>query len=122
MLARALIVGVAVGIVIVGAHLGRIRERRRAALTLLDVDGLEGRVLFFTDAACRRCDVVRGRLESIDAVFEEIAFGHEPDLQRSVGVTAVPLLVVRDNSGAIVDRVAGVASVRRIRRALSLAG
>lgn len=78
-------------------------------------------MLLFTDAACRRCDLVRDRLVTLAAGFTEIAFNHEPDLHRAIGVTGVPLLVVRDGSGRIVDRVAGVASVRRIRLALSLA-
>ena len=116
---RVVIVAVAVGIVLGGAWLGRNRQRRHVTRSPLRLDGIEGRVLFFTDVACRRCDLVRDRLETLEAVFSEIAFNHEPDLHRAIGVTGVPLLVVRDGFGTVVDRVAGVASVRRIRRALS---
>lgn len=121
-LARALLTAAALGVVLGVAYLGRRRERRAAAITQLRLDGVQGRMLFFTDAACKRCDLVRDRLESLGATFVEIAYNHEPDLQRAIGVTGVPLLIVRDGAGTIVDRIAGAASVRRIRRALSQAG
>ena len=117
-LARLLLTAAAVGVVGAVAYLGRRRERRSASVARLRLDGVQGRVLFFTDSACKRCDVVRHRLESLGAAFREIAYNHEPELQQAIGVTGVPLLVVRDRAGTIVDRVAGVASVGRIRRAL----
>ncbi len=116
---RAVVTIAGVGVVLLVAYLGRRRERRDAAGTPLRLDGIQGRVLFFTDAACARCDLVRDRLDSLGAAFAEIAYNHEPDLHLAIGVTGVPLLVVRDGAGAVVDRVAGVASERRIRRALS---
>ncbi len=109
----------AVGVVLGVAHLGHRRERRNAMTSQLRLDDVEGSVLFFSDAACRRCDVMRDRLESIGADFVEIAFNHEPDLQRAIGVTGVPLLVIRDQSGTIVGRIAGVASAKRIGRLLA---
>ena len=116
---RVAIIVVAVGIVLGGAWLGRHHQRRHVTRSPLKLDEVEGRVLFFTDVACRRCDLVRHRLVALNAVFSEIAFNHEPDLHRAIGVTGVPLLVVRDDSGLITHQIAGVASVRRIRRALS---
>ena len=116
---RVALVVVAVGIVLGGAWLGRNHQRRHVTRSPLRLDEVEGRVLFFTDVACRRCDLVRDRLVALNAAFSEIAFNHQPDLHRAIGVTGVPLLVVRDDSGAIAYRIAGVASVRRIRRALS---
>jgi len=109
----------AVGVVLGVAHLGHRRERRNATTSQLRLDDVEGSVLFFSDAACRRCDVMRDRLESIGADFVEIAFNHEPDLQTAIGVTGVPLLVIRDQSGTIVRRIAGVASAKRIGRLLA---
>ncbi len=111
---------VAVAVVVPGvAYLWRLRERHNAFVTRLRLDGIEGLVLFFTDAACKRCDLVRQRLESLGASFIEIAYNREPDLHRTIGVTGVPLLVVRDDTGAVLERVAGLASERRIRRALA---
>lgn len=115
----AVLTAVAVGVVLGVAHLGHRRERRNAMTSQLRLDDVEGAVLFFSDVACKRCDLVRDRLESIGADFVEIAFNHEPDLQRAVGVTGVPLLVIRDDTGTIVERIAGVASARRIGRALA---
>lgn len=109
----------AVGVIFLVARLGHGRERRNATTSQLRLDDVEGSVLFFSDAACRRCDLVRDRLESIGADFVEIAFNHEPDLQRAIGVTGVPLLVIRDEGGTIVGRIAGVASAKRIGRVLA---
>ncbi len=117
----AVLTSAAVGVVLGVAHLGRRRERRDAMTSPLRLDDIEGAVLFFSDVACKRCDLVRARLESVGADFVEVAFNHEPDLQRAVGVTGVPLLVIRDDTGAIVERIAGVASARRIARALARA-
>ena len=119
-LVRALAAVVAVGVVLGVGYLGRRRERRAAMATRLRLDGIKERVLFFTDSACKRCDLVRGRLESFGAAFAEISYDHEPELHRMIGVTGVPLLVVRNDAGTIVDRIAGVASVRRLRRALGV--
>ena len=115
----AILTVLAVGVVLGVSYLGHRRERRTAMTSQLRLDDIEGAVVFFSDAACKRCDLVRDRLDSIGADFVEIAFNHEPDLQREVGVTGVPLLVIRDDSGAIVGRIAGVASARRIRRVLA---
>jgi len=119
---RALVAVAAVSIVIWVAFWGNRRERHAAVAAPLQLDGIEARVLFFTDVACRRCDLVRARLESLGTVFAEIAYNHEPDLHRTIGVTGVPLLVVRDGAGVVVDRVAGLASARRLRRALAHLG
>lgn len=118
-MAPVILTGAAVGVVLGVAYLGHRRQRRTAMTTQLRLDGVEGAVLFFSDVACRRCDLVRDRLESIGVDFVEIAFNHEPELQRAIGVVGVPLLVIRDDSGTIVGRMAGVPSARRIGRALA---
>ena len=112
---------VLVALAIVAIGLGatavvRIRERRRAALAPLDLTGVSGRVLLFTDSACRRCDAARLALESAGVEFREIAYQHEPDLMRRVGVTGVPLIVGRRVDGAEVGRIAGKPGERAIKR------
>lgn len=118
----ALITLAAVAVVASVAFLGRRRGRRKAEKAPLELDSLVGLVLFFSDVACTRCDLMRRRLEKLEVNFVEIAHNHEPGLLDRIGVTGVPLLVIRDKSGVIVDRVAGAASVWRIRRALARSG
>jgi predicted DsbA family dithiol-disulfide isomerase len=94
------------------------RDRRRAVRAPLDLGGVDGRVLFFSDAACTRCDIVRSHLEALGATFTEIAYDREPDAHRRIGITAVPLVVVRDESGAEVRRFAGVMPKARLALAI----
>lgn len=116
-LARALLVVAVVALALLTGWLGRRIARRRAEDVPLDLTGLGGRVLFFTDSACRRCRVVRGRLDELGAEYTEIRHDQEPETHRRVGVTGVPLIVVRDAES--VTKLAGVVSRRRLARALA---
>lgn len=115
---RLLLIGGALAIAVGLAHLARGRERRRAASAPLNLAGIDGRVVFFSDAVCARCDIVRVHLEALGADFTEIAYDEHPDLHRQVGVTGVPLVVIRDEAGAEVRRFAGVAPKARLAAAL----
>jgi len=97
-------------------------ERRRAVTSALVIDGIDGRILFFSDAACVRCDEARAVLESVGEPFTEVAYDSEPDRLRAAGVKAVPLVVVRRTDGAEVGRIAGKVSTSRLRRLLRAAG
>jgi predicted DsbA family dithiol-disulfide isomerase len=107
-LAAAVMVALAV------AWWARRRDRRGAIRARLDLTGIEGRVVFFSDATCARCDVVRARLEAIGVPFTEIGYDRDPEVHRQVGVTAVPLVVVRDATGAEERRFAGVVPRARL--------
>lgn len=96
----------------------RTAERRRAGRAPLDLQGIDGRVVFFSDATCTRCDIVRVHLESLGAEFVEIAYDRDPETHRRVGVTGVPLLVIRDADGREVRRFAGVMPKARLALAL----
>lgn len=115
---RLLVVGGAAAVALGVALFAKRAERRRARRAPLDLSGIEGRVLFFTDAACRRCDVMRRRLEEAGAPFTEVRYDREPELHRRVGITGVPLVVVRDEEGNETARLAGVVSRRRLNRAV----
>lgn len=119
---KGTLVAGAVLVVAAAAYLGHRRERHAAGSAPLSLHGVGGSVLFFTDAACKRCDVMRDRLLTLGAAFDEIAYDREPEVHSRVGVIGVPLLVVRDNAGRVVDRAAGVVSLRRLARLLSHAG
>jgi hypothetical protein len=93
----------------------------RAVPSRIDLSGLPGSILLFTEGSCLSCDRVRKMLEGAGAAFDEIAYESEPGLHRSAGVTAVPLLVVRDGTGAVAGVAAGVPSRRKLRRLLTAA-
>lgn len=99
---------------------GRWWQRRRAGRTRLDLRGVEGRVLFFSDTACARCDAVRDLLTELDVAFEEIAHGE--GRLAEIGVDAVPLVVVRDAAGSVTAQIGGVPRLSRLRRALRSGG
>jgi len=99
------------GLVALWAHR---RERRRAVRAPLDLTGVDGRVVFFSDAACTRCDIVRSHFEALSAEFVEIAYDRDPEAHRRIGVTGVPLVVIRDDEGAEVRRLAGVMPKARL--------
>lgn len=108
----------ALAIAVAVAFAAHRRERRRAIRARLDLDGVDGRVIFFSDVTCTRCDIVRSHLEALDAEFTEIAYDREPEVHRRVGVTGVPLVVIRDSAGAEVRRFAGVMPKARLAFAL----
>ena len=114
LLAAAAAIAVAL-MVAVWAHRG---ERRRAVRARLDLAGIDARVVFFSDVTCARCDIVRSHLEALDAEFTEIAYDREHEVHRRVGVTGVPLVVIRDATGAEVRRFAGAMTKARLALAL----
>lgn len=97
----------------------RAAERRRAAAGPLDLSGIAGRLILFTAAGCRRCAQARAALAGAGVEFVEVAFDRDPDRVQAVGVTAVPLLVGRDSTGAEVGRIAGRIGRRSLARLLS---
>jgi hypothetical protein len=61
-------------------------------------------------------------LEEAGVVAEEVVFDDDPQVWVRIGVEAVPLVVIRDRSGIVVESIAGVPSRRRLERALRRAG
>jgi len=112
-LAAAFVVAVVGTAVVAGAT-----RRRRAGVSPLELDGLGDGVLFFSDAACVRCDAVRAELDRWGGPYSEHRYDEEPEIHRGAGVIAVPLVVVRDEAGREVARFVGGGSVRRLRRLL----
>ncbi|HSM01195.1 MAG TPA: glutaredoxin domain-containing protein [Acidimicrobiia bacterium] len=96
--------------------------RRRARRATLDLSAIGGRVVFFSDTACRKCPAARDALVSAGAEFEEIRYGDDPARFRATGVPAVPLVVVRDEAGVEVGRIAGEVRARELRALLRRAG
>lgn len=104
------------------AYGANLWTRRRAETARLDLSGIAGRVVFFSDAACRKCPDARKALVAGGVDFEEIRYDDDPARFRATGTPAVPLVVVRASDGAEVGRIAGEVGVRELRRLLTRAG
>lgn len=85
----------------------RVLERRRSAAQPLHLDGLPTGLVLFTDPGCRNCARTREVLRAGGVEFTEVAHERDPDLFRTSGVTAVPLLVAIAPGGREVGRIAG---------------
>lgn len=113
---RILVVAAAVAIAI-GVALGfRLSERRRVAKAPLDLGTLRSPVTLFSDAGCTNCDQARTALQEEGVDFEEFRYDHHPEVFAAVGVSGVPLIVVKDEAGDEMGRIAGRVSPRALRR------
>ena len=85
-------------------------------------DGDRPGVVLFTSLDCTTCKGTIALLRSRSIPFREITHELEPQRFESWRVLAVPLTVVLDDEGAVVDAIAGVPTSRRLTGALRMAG
>lgn len=114
---RALVVGGAVAGAVLAVLAADWWRRRRAERLVLDLSGIEARVILFSDEACPRCDRVRGMLDELDVDYTEIR--HGGGRLGAIGVDSVPLVVARDEAGDVVAQIGGVPRKARLRRAVA---
>jgi glutaredoxin len=116
---RLFVVGGVTVLAALVAGFAHLRARRRR-VPEIDAEGFEGRIIFFTERSCPSCDTVRELL----APFEVAEYRYEDDPERlsGAGVDAVPVVVIRDEAGLVVDRIAGVPSIRRLAAGMRRAG
>jgi glutaredoxin len=112
------LIAVALGVALVA----RRAERRTAVRSPLNLAGVEGRVVLLSDAACPGCADLRRLLDAAGVPFTEVAYDTDPEFARSIGVVAVPLVVVRGPDGQEAGRIGGRVSPRRFRRLIEAAG
>lgn len=113
---RVVVVAAAIAVAI-GVALGfRMNERRRVAKAPLDLGSLRSAVTLFSDAGCTNCDQARAALIEEGVEFEEFRYDHHEDVFTAVGVSGVPLIVVKNKAGEEKGRIAGRTSVRAVRR------
>jgi len=79
-------------------------------------------IVLFTSTDCSTCKRTISRIHESGLTFREITYDLEPQRFDAWGVTGVPLTVVLDAAGTIVDGMSGVPSIRRMRRAAQKAG
>ena len=116
------VAAVAVGVALGFAGAAIARQRRAVALAPLTLEGIHGRLLFFSDSGCRKCPRARRFLQSTGIAFTEIAFDRDPVAFSETGVAGVPLVVARDSSGSEAGRLAGAVTKRSLARLLARAG
>lgn len=111
------VIAVAAGI----AFLARKTVRVHPAVDIAGA-GLPPGIVVFTSTDCGRCKEVLASARSFDVPLREVTYELESDLQQRVGVVGVPLTLVIDRSGNLIEQIAGPAKPRTIRRALTQAG
>ncbi|GMQ97831.1 MAG: hypothetical protein BMS9Abin17_0334 [Acidimicrobiia bacterium] len=74
-------------------------------------------IVLFTSTDCSTCKRAISRIHESGLTFREITYDLEPQRFDAWGVTGVPLTIVLDAAGSIVDGMSGVPSIRRLRRA-----
>jgi len=74
-------------------------------------------IVLFTSTDCSTCKRAISRIHESGLTFREITYDLEPQRFDAWGVNGVPLTVVLDAAGEVVDAISGVPSPRRVRRA-----
>lgn len=83
--------------------------------------GLPGGLVLFTSTECANCATVRSMLAATGLRPREVTWELEPATMERAGVGAVPLTVVVDGDGAIIEQWTGVPSRRWVSRAVAAA-
>jgi len=115
-----LVLGVLAIAGLVGFILTRLQRPPHPTL-VVQGDGDRPGVVMFTSLECATCKETIALLRSYDIAFREITHELEPQRFEAWRVLAVPLIVILDDGGAVVDAIAGVPSTRRLTGALNTA-
>jgi hypothetical protein len=120
--ARLLLVAVVLAVAgLVAFVITRLKKPPHPNL-VVQADGDRPGVVLFTSLECSTCKDTITRLRGKGVVFREITHELEPQRFEAWQVLAVPLTVVLDDEGAVVDAIAGIPSPRRLTGALRVAG
>ena len=79
-------------------------------------------VVLFTSTDCSNCKEAIAVLERARIPFREVTHDLEPQRFQTWGVLAVPLTVVLDGDGNIIDSMTGIPPRRALIRASDMAG
>lgn len=107
-------------IVVVLARLVGGRKQSPQSIDLRDAR-LPGGMVLFTSTECANCATVRSMLAATGLRPREVTWELEPATMERAGVDALPLTVVVDNDGAIIEQWSGVPSRRWVSRAVAAA-
>lgn len=90
----------------------------------VEVAGLDlpSGIVLFTSTECSNCKEALARAKETGAPLREITYEIEAARFESAGISGVPLTLVIDGEGSVIEQIAGVPGRRRLRRALDRAG
>jgi hypothetical protein len=121
-LIRVTIVLGVVAVAVLAAFLARkLAQPMHPRITVGDVGDRPG-VVLFTSTDCGNCKEAISVLQSASIPFREVTHDLEPQRFDTWNVLAVPLTVVLDAEGNIVDSLTGVPRRRALIRAAQAAG
>lgn len=112
---RVFIAVVVVAAALIAARATRGLQRPTHPPVDLSATELPHGVLVFTSSDCDNCRAVRGALKDLGVSFREVTWELEPAVFEAAGIESVPLVVVRDASGATRGQMAGRPRRRRLR-------
>jgi hypothetical protein len=112
-----LVAGTLAAAVLVALVVNRLRKPPHPPLAVQDEGDRPG-VVLFTALECSRCKETIAILRSMGVQFREITHELEPQRFEQWRVLAVPLTVILDEDGVVVDAIPGVPSQRRLAGAL----
>ena len=109
---------------LVAAGIGFLSRRKVTYHPPVDISGLDlpAGLVIFTSTECVRCRELLVAAKSLDVPLREVTYELEASLQERAGVVGVPLTLVIDRSGLLVEQMAGVVGIRALRRAAARAG
>lgn len=115
------VVGIVLAAAVVAWVIRRVRTPPHPRVTVGEVGERPG-VVLFTSTTCPTCKEAVAALESFGVSFREVTSDLEPQRFETWGVTAVPLTVVVDEGGQVVQTYSGVPRRRPLERTLGRAG
>lgn len=117
---RLVVLAIAALVVVVVARLLGGHRQTRQPIDLRGA-GLRGALVLFTSTDCANCATVRSMLAASGLRPREVTWELEPATMERAGVGAVPLTVVVDGEGAVIEQWTGVPTRRWVRRAVAAA-
>jgi thiol-disulfide isomerase/thioredoxin len=116
-----LVIGVLALAGLVAWLIGMVRKPPHPEL-IVQEEGDRPGVVLFTSLECTTCRTTIAMLRTRGVPFREITHELEPQRFESWRVLAIPLTVVLDDEGVVVDAITGVPPSRRLTSALRRAG
>jgi len=116
-----IVVGVLVVAGLVAVLINAVRKPPHPTL-VAQPDGDRPGVVLFTSLDCSTCKKTIALLRNQGIAFREITHELEPQRFEAWQVLAVPLTVILDASGEIVDAIAGTPTSRRLARSARAGG
>lgn len=114
---RLLVVGAGALAVVVAALATRRWQRPTHQRIDMAALGLPSGIVIFTSTECSTCKQALARVRGTGVPVREVTWELEPSVLERAGVSTVPLTVVIDDKGAVLDQIVGVPRRNRLRRA-----